>query len=195
MHSNLFTKYFAIVAVILAGLTLVPSRLSAQGVTPPSNAPYLNPALPIEQRVDDLISRMTLEEKASQLVNQARAIPRLQVPAYDWWSESLHGVAAEWHDRVSRADWPGRHLRRAGDPHDGRGDQHRGAHQACTGGPRGPQQHLRGPGLLGAEHQHLPRSALGPRPGDVWRRPVPDRRAWAWPSSPACRATIRTTTA
>ena len=56
-------------------------------------AQYLNPALPTEQRVDDLISRMTLEEKASQLVNQARAIPRLKVPAYDWWSESLHGVA------------------------------------------------------------------------------------------------------
>ena len=92
MHSNLFTKYFAIVAVIVAGLALVPSRLPAQGVTPPSTAPYLNPALPIEKRVDDLISRMTLEEKASQLVNQARAIPRLQVPAYDWWSESLHGV-------------------------------------------------------------------------------------------------------
>ncbi|HKM79727.1 MAG TPA: glycoside hydrolase family 3 C-terminal domain-containing protein [Candidatus Acidoferrum sp.] len=92
MQSIPFKKYFAVVAVILAGLALVPSRLSAQAVTPPSNAPYLNPALPIEQRVDDLISRMTLEEKASQLVNQARAIPRLQVPAYDWWSESLHGV-------------------------------------------------------------------------------------------------------
>jgi beta-glucosidase len=36
---------------------------------------------------------MTLEEKASQLVNQSRAIPRLQVPEYDWWSEALHGVA------------------------------------------------------------------------------------------------------
>ncbi|MGA2184177.1 MAG: glycoside hydrolase family 3 C-terminal domain-containing protein [Bryobacteraceae bacterium] len=58
-------------------------------------AAYLNPALPREQRVDDLVSRMTLEEKASQLVNQARAIPRLQVPAYDWWSEALHGVARE----------------------------------------------------------------------------------------------------
>ena len=92
MHSNLFKKYFAIVAVILAGFAVAPSHLFAQGVTPPSNAPYLNPALPIEQRVDDLISRMTLPEKASQLVNQARAIPRLQVPAYDWWSESLHGV-------------------------------------------------------------------------------------------------------
>ncbi|HEX4485717.1 MAG TPA: glycoside hydrolase family 3 C-terminal domain-containing protein [Terriglobales bacterium] len=55
--------------------------------------PYLNPSLPTTQRVDDLISRMTLEEKASQVVNQARAIPRLQVPEYDWWSEALHGVA------------------------------------------------------------------------------------------------------
>ena len=54
---------------------------------------YLNPSLPAEQRAADLVHRMTLEEKATQLVNQARAIPRLGVPAYDWWSESLHGVA------------------------------------------------------------------------------------------------------
>jgi beta-glucosidase len=54
---------------------------------------YLDPARALDVRVDDLVSRMTLEEKASQLVNQARAIPRLQVPAYDWWSEALHGVA------------------------------------------------------------------------------------------------------
>jgi beta-glucosidase len=54
---------------------------------------YLDPSLPAEQRAADLVHRMTLEEKASQLLNQARAIPRLNVPAYDWWSESLHGVA------------------------------------------------------------------------------------------------------
>ncbi|HLZ42336.1 MAG TPA: glycoside hydrolase family 3 C-terminal domain-containing protein [Candidatus Sulfotelmatobacter sp.] len=58
-----------------------------------ANPAYLDPSKPIEARVDDLIGRMTLEEKASQLVNQARAIPRLQIPAYDWWSEALHGVA------------------------------------------------------------------------------------------------------
>jgi beta-glucosidase len=56
-------------------------------------APYLDPSLPTSQRVDDLISRLTLEEKASQVINQARAIPRLQVPEYDWWSEALHGIA------------------------------------------------------------------------------------------------------
>ena len=65
----------------------------AQTTEPAIVLPYLNPALPTNQRVDDLVARMTLEEKASQLVNQARAIPRLQVPAYDWWSEALHGVA------------------------------------------------------------------------------------------------------
>ncbi len=54
---------------------------------------YLNPSLRAEQRAADLVHRMTLEEKASQLLNQARAIPRLKVPAYDWWSEALHGVA------------------------------------------------------------------------------------------------------
>jgi beta-glucosidase len=58
-----------------------------------TNPVYLNPSLPAEQRAADLVGRMTLEEKATQLVNQARAIPRLNVPAYDWWSESLHGVA------------------------------------------------------------------------------------------------------
>ena len=54
---------------------------------------YLDPSQPFDARVDDLIKRMTLEQKAQQLVNQARAIPDLQVPAYDWWSEALHGVA------------------------------------------------------------------------------------------------------
>jgi beta-glucosidase len=53
---------------------------------------YLNPSLSADIRAADLVHRMTLEEKASQLVNHARAIPRLRVPAYDWWSEALHGV-------------------------------------------------------------------------------------------------------
>ena len=63
---------------------------SAQGSP---NLPYQDLALSPQARAADLVHRMTLEEKASQLVNQARAIPRLAVPAYDWWSESLHGVA------------------------------------------------------------------------------------------------------
>src|SRR5437870_10589810 len=64
------------------------------GAQTAGGAVYLDPSQPITVRVDDLVKQMTLEEKASQLVNQARAIPRLQVPAYDWWSEALHGVIA-----------------------------------------------------------------------------------------------------
>ena len=54
---------------------------------------YRNTSAPIEQRVDDLISRMTSAEKISQLMNDSPAIDRLGIPAYNWWNESLHGVA------------------------------------------------------------------------------------------------------
>ena len=57
---------------------------------------YLNPLLPAEQRAKDLVQRMTVEEKVTQLTNQSRAIPRLNVPAYNWWSEALHGVRGEF---------------------------------------------------------------------------------------------------
>ncbi len=60
-----------------------------------SNLPYMDSKLSPEERAADLVHRMTLQEKASQLVNQSRAIPRLNVPAYDWWSEALHGVAVD----------------------------------------------------------------------------------------------------
>jgi beta-glucosidase len=53
----------------------------------------MNPAVPLEQRINDLIGRMTLEEKVSQMRDHAAAIPRLGVPKYDWWNEGLHGVA------------------------------------------------------------------------------------------------------
>ena len=55
--------------------------------------PYQNPNLPIEARVNDLVSRMTLEEKISQMHNAAPAIERLGIPQYEWWNEALHGVA------------------------------------------------------------------------------------------------------
>lgn len=45
------------------------------------------------KRARDLVSQMTLEEKASQLRDDAPAIPRLGIPAYNWWNEGLHGVA------------------------------------------------------------------------------------------------------
>lgn len=54
---------------------------------------FMNPELPLEARLDDLMSRLTLEEKVGQMVNDAPAIARLGIPAYNWWNECLHGVA------------------------------------------------------------------------------------------------------
>ena len=54
---------------------------------------YKNPSTPTDARVNDLVSHMTLEEKVSQMQNAAPAIPRLGIPAYNWWNEALHGVA------------------------------------------------------------------------------------------------------
>jgi beta-glucosidase len=60
-----------------------------------ANLPYMNPQLPPEQRATDLVRRMTLAEKASQMQNNSAEVPRLKIPAYQWWSEALHGVINE----------------------------------------------------------------------------------------------------
>ena len=65
----------------------VAARLGAQ------TAEYVNPALPFGRRVDDLVARLTLEEKVSQMQDVAPAIERLGIPQYNWWNEALHGVA------------------------------------------------------------------------------------------------------
>lgn len=55
--------------------------------------PFRNPALSFEERADDLLSRLTLEEKASLMIETSPAIPRLGIPEWRWWSEALHGIA------------------------------------------------------------------------------------------------------
>ncbi len=79
-------------ATIFLCAVLVFSK-SLSGQRPLGPEPYLDPALPFAQRVDDLVQRMTLEEKVSQMQNAAPAIPRLHIAEYDWWNEGLHGVA------------------------------------------------------------------------------------------------------
>ena len=76
------------------------SPISRRGLEPDAparpqleDAAYRNLSLSFEARTADLVSRMTGDEKISQLMNDAAAIPRLDVPAYDWWNECLHGVA------------------------------------------------------------------------------------------------------
>jgi beta-glucosidase len=78
-------------APILVGLLVLAGPVLAQTAAP--DAAFRDPALSAQARAADLVGRMTLEEKAGQLRHAAPAIPRLGVPAYNWWSEGLHGVA------------------------------------------------------------------------------------------------------
>ena len=89
---------------LLAGLCLVwagaalsarPARAQDAGAAPAAARPYRDTSRPLAARVDSLIGAMTLEEKVAQLQNGAPAIPRLGVPAYNYWSEGLHGIANE----------------------------------------------------------------------------------------------------
>jgi beta-glucosidase len=80
------------VLICLSALLSLPLRAQLPSAKA-SHADYLNPRLPIEKRVNDLLTRMTLEEKVSQMMNKSAAIDRLGIPAYDWWNEALHGVA------------------------------------------------------------------------------------------------------
>ncbi|MBW3128148.1 glycoside hydrolase family 3 N-terminal domain-containing protein [Hymenobacter profundi] len=73
-------------SLLLAGLSL--SAQAQQSAT----ALYLDPKQPLNARVNDLISKLTLEEKADQMMYNSKAIERLNIPAYNWWNEALHGV-------------------------------------------------------------------------------------------------------
>ncbi|OMO94253.1 hypothetical protein COLO4_16443 [Corchorus olitorius] len=83
----LFTSLFLLAESAQPPVTCDPSNPSSKLY------PFCNTTLPISLRVHDIISRLTLDEKISQLVNTAPPIPRLGIPAYQWWSEALHGVA------------------------------------------------------------------------------------------------------
>lgn len=76
-----------LVVALLAALLALPALGSQELI------PFRNPELPLEKRVDDLISRLTVEEKIGQTMMAAAEIERLGIPRYDWWNEALHGVA------------------------------------------------------------------------------------------------------
>lgn len=78
-------KIFKSIALISLGA----SPVSSEEV----DLSYQDHRLPIDKRAEILVSQMTLEEKVSQLLNDSPAIPRLELPSYNWWNEALHGVA------------------------------------------------------------------------------------------------------
>jgi beta-glucosidase len=81
-------------ARLASTLTGVLTLVAATGIRAAAQTlPYQNQSLPFETRVNDLVSRMTLEEKVQQMKDVAPAIQRLGVPEYNWWNEALHGVA------------------------------------------------------------------------------------------------------
>jgi beta-glucosidase len=88
----LFVSLSAAAQISVTAPPLLPPPTPEQ-VKAAAAMPFRNAALPLEQRVDDLVSRLTLEEKVSQLIDRAVAIPRLDIPAYNWWNEGLHGIA------------------------------------------------------------------------------------------------------
>ncbi|HCC53035.1 MAG TPA: glycosyl hydrolase [Porphyromonadaceae bacterium] len=63
------------------------------GCGPKYKYSFQNPDLPVDERVENLLSLLTIEEKAGLMVNSSKPVPRLGIPAYDWWNEALHGVA------------------------------------------------------------------------------------------------------
>src|SRR6201988_3654594 len=86
-------KHGRTVLIIVLLLDVLSNNTTKTGAKQDGVLTYKNPSLAIEKRVDDLVSRMTLEEKVSQMMNGAAAIPRLDIPEYEWWNEALHGVA------------------------------------------------------------------------------------------------------
>ncbi|KAG6776015.1 hypothetical protein POTOM_019518 [Populus tomentosa] len=91
---NLRYFTFTIFTVLVLQVDSTQPPFSCDSSNPSTKTfPFCKTTLPISQRATDLVARLTLEEKISQLVNSAQPIPRLGIPGYQWWSEALHGVA------------------------------------------------------------------------------------------------------
>ena len=86
MKSNLIRRFLVILIALLSLNMAVRGQQKYDFL-------FLNPDLKLSVRVDDLVGRLTIDEKISQMMDVAPAIERLGIPAYNWWNECLHGVA------------------------------------------------------------------------------------------------------
>jgi beta-glucosidase-like glycosyl hydrolase len=92
------TSFIITLSVLFLGVSLQTSKALDPFACDPKDGttrylPFCQVKLPIQTRVNDLIGRMTLQEKVGLLVNNAAAVPRLGIKGYEWWSEALHGVS------------------------------------------------------------------------------------------------------
>ncbi len=78
---------------VLAVLALLALAMPLAGASGPPALPFRDPALSVDRRIDDLVGRLTLDEKVSLMIERAAPVERLGIPAFPWWNEALHGVA------------------------------------------------------------------------------------------------------
>lgn len=74
-------------------LVILLTALLAAGSINAQEHPFNDPKLPVDQRIEDLLGRLTLEEKVGMMMNGSAGVERLGIPDYNWWNEALHGVA------------------------------------------------------------------------------------------------------
>ena len=138
---------------------------------------WRDPTQPLALRVRDLVGRMTLEEKARQVCNEAPSIPRLGLPAYDYWNDCLHGIGR---NGIATVFPQAIGMAASFDPAllhtvaDAIATEARAKNREYTEAHNGDSTNYTGLSLLGAEHQHLSRPALGPRTGDLRGRHFSD---------------------
>ena len=138
---------------------------------------WRDPSQPADARAAALVAAMTLEEKAAQAGHTAPAIPRLGVPEYNWWNEGLHGVARAGRATVFpqaiglAASWDTKRMHEVADVIS---TEFR-AKYLERAAREWRQRLVSRAHRVVAQHQHFPRSALGPRTGDLWRGSIPHR--------------------